>query len=357
MAFSHLFINNLYTKNMEKENLNRFVLFCGNLPFTCDEDRLKTFFKPICDETRLKTRLLTKKGSGEPKGCAFVEFSDGKECKKALKLHHSMMDGRQVNVELTAGGGGGGESRQKKIKVKQRNLKKERKADFAETKLKDNANKIDVQENPRKKKKKPKENTGDPRVAVLAEKYKLNNDGKEYLTRQPSWLIDQIESDFRLPEEEVRDVTGLLIKFSQGAKQKAYEAWSWWPKEEQTSRPDESTMEGNDITSKKKRDVEKRISGTDFSKKKKKKKRDAEKHISGTDFSKKKKKKKRDAEHVGSIQQPNVDGGVKKKKKIKSSEPGGTKKKKRKSELGSEKVVKKKRTSAQEYVMCETPSS
>merc|ERR1712112_770384 len=157
---------------------------------------------------------------------------------------------------------------------------------------------------------------------------------------QPSWLIDQIESDFRLPEEEVRDVTGLLIKFSQGAKQKAYEAWSWWPKEEQTSRPDESTMEGNDITSKKKRDVEKRISGTDFSKKKKKK-RDAEKHISGTDFSKKKKKKKRDAEHVGSIQQPNVDGGGKKKKK-----------KKRKSELGSEKVVKKKRTSAQEYVMC-----
>merc|ERR1712112_370795 len=139
---------------------------------------------------------------------------------------------------------------------------------------------------------------------------------------QPSWLIDQIESDFRLPEEEVRDVTGLLIKFSQGAKQKAYEAWSWWPKEEQTSRPDESTMEGNDITSKKKRDVEK--------------------HISGTDFSKKKKKKKRDAEHVGSIQQPNVDGGVKKKKKT---------------ELGSEKVVKKKRTSAQEYVMCETPSS
>eukprot|EP00397_Hematodinium_sp_SG-2012_P047398 GEMP01053895.1.p1 GENE.GEMP01053895.1~~GEMP01053895.1.p1 ORF type:complete len:402 (+),score=107.62 GEMP01053895.1:96-1301(+) len=202
---------------------NRFVVFCGNLPYTCDAERLKKFFKPIvADEAHVTPRLLTNKDSGAFRGCAFVEFSDGNEFKKALKLHHSMMDGRKVRIELTSGGGGKGEVRQQKIKDKQKKLQKERREDFKKVKSGDVTTKKD------KKKKKPenKEPEADARVPGLVAKFKLNDDGSEYLKRQPPWLIDQIDKDFRLPEEEVRDVTGLLIKFSQGAKKKAYETWS-----------------------------------------------------------------------------------------------------------------------------------
>lgn len=70
-------------------------------------------------------RLLTPKPSpagGKPnksKGCAFLEFTHRNALQQALKLHQSMLDGRMINVELTAGGGGKSENRL--IKVKERN--------------------------------------------------------------------------------------------------------------------------------------------------------------------------------------------------------------------------------------------
>ena len=53
------------------------------------------------------------------RGCAFLEFSTRSSLQQALKLHHSELDGRSINVELTAGGGGKSEHRL--AKVKQRN--------------------------------------------------------------------------------------------------------------------------------------------------------------------------------------------------------------------------------------------
>jgi RNA recognition motif-containing protein len=72
-------------------------------------------------------RLLTPKTSPtvatrpsrKSKGCAFLEFSHHNALQQALKLHQSELDGRMINVELTAGGGGRSENRL--TKVRQRN--------------------------------------------------------------------------------------------------------------------------------------------------------------------------------------------------------------------------------------------
>lgn len=75
-------------------------------------------------------RLLTKKGTEEPKGCAFVEFSEGACVAQALKLHHSLMEGRKINVEKTVGGGGNGPNRRAKLTEKLDRLTRERQRHF-----------------------------------------------------------------------------------------------------------------------------------------------------------------------------------------------------------------------------------
>lgn len=58
-------------------------------------------------------RLLTPKAKPgttpqklKSKGCAFLEFTHRNPLQQALKLHQSNLEGRLINVELTAGGGG-----------------------------------------------------------------------------------------------------------------------------------------------------------------------------------------------------------------------------------------------------------
>ena len=73
-------------------------------------------------------RLLTPKPSapGKPtaksKGCAFLEFSHRNALQQALKLHQSEIEGRRINVELTAGGGGKSEQRLSKVKERNKEL-------------------------------------------------------------------------------------------------------------------------------------------------------------------------------------------------------------------------------------------
>lgn len=75
-------------------------------------------------------RLLTPKPSTKPsiksKGCAFLEFKHRGALQQGLKLHHSQLDGRQINVELTAGGGGKGLTRMKKLKQRNKELEGQR---------------------------------------------------------------------------------------------------------------------------------------------------------------------------------------------------------------------------------------
>ena len=77
-------------------------------------------------------RLITPKPTAnskptvKSKGCAFVEFSHRNALQQGLKLHQSELDGRKINVELTAGGGGKGERRLEKVKQRNKELHEQR---------------------------------------------------------------------------------------------------------------------------------------------------------------------------------------------------------------------------------------
>lgn len=71
--------------------------------------------------TKSSTKIVTKS-----KGCAFLEFKHRGALQQALKLHHSELDGRQINVELTAGGGGKSSTRVEKLKERNKELESQR---------------------------------------------------------------------------------------------------------------------------------------------------------------------------------------------------------------------------------------
>lgn len=64
-------------------------------------------------------RLLTEKAVGtrppKSRGIAFLELSSSAELQTCLRLHHSQLSGRRINVELTAGGGGKSDARKAKL--------------------------------------------------------------------------------------------------------------------------------------------------------------------------------------------------------------------------------------------------
>jgi len=111
------------TEKVQGQGKQRFILFVGNLKYTTSKETIENHFA-ACDPPP-SIRLLTPKPSlagGKPnksKGCAFLEFTHRNALQQALKLHQSSLDGRMINVELTAGGGGKSENRL--IKVKERN--------------------------------------------------------------------------------------------------------------------------------------------------------------------------------------------------------------------------------------------
>lgn len=86
----------------------------------------------ICTDPPPHVRLLTPKAktpgttSTKSKGCAFLEFSHRNALQQGLKLHGSTLDGRRINVELTAGGGGKSESRVKKVQARNKQLLEQR---------------------------------------------------------------------------------------------------------------------------------------------------------------------------------------------------------------------------------------
>ncbi|KAK0246358.1 hypothetical protein EDD85DRAFT_966636 [Armillaria nabsnona] len=101
-----------------------------NLKYTTSLDTIKAHFA-ACDPPP-SIRLLTPKAipgktTTKSKGCAFLEFTHRNALQQALKLHQSQLDGRLINVELTAGGGGRGETRIQKVKDRNRGLHDQRK--------------------------------------------------------------------------------------------------------------------------------------------------------------------------------------------------------------------------------------
>ncbi|KAK6199994.1 uncharacterized protein RJT21DRAFT_120885 [Scheffersomyces amazonensis] len=101
----------------------RFILFVGNLPFDIQQAELISHFKNS-NPDRIRIR--------QDKGIAFLEFdNDSQEIQSkmelALKMHHSTLRNRKINVELTVGGGGNSANRLSKLKEKNEKLLEERK--------------------------------------------------------------------------------------------------------------------------------------------------------------------------------------------------------------------------------------
>lgn len=101
----------------------RFLLFVGNLPYDIQQAELVSHFKNA-NPDRIRIR--------KEKGIAFLEFdNDNQEIQSkmdtALRMHHSIIRNRKINVELTVGGGGNSEFRQQKLKEKNDKYDEERK--------------------------------------------------------------------------------------------------------------------------------------------------------------------------------------------------------------------------------------
>lgn len=107
----------------------RFILFVGNLPYDIKEVELVAHFKNSAPD-RFRVR--------REKGIAFLEFDNDtpeiqSKMELALKMHHSMLRNRKINVELTVGGGGNSETRQQKLKEKNQVLLEQRKENMKKT--------------------------------------------------------------------------------------------------------------------------------------------------------------------------------------------------------------------------------
>jgi hypothetical protein len=60
------------------------------------------------------------------RGIAFLEFPNATLLQQALKLHHTDLDGRIINVELTVGGGGSGIARKEKLDARKGRMTEQR---------------------------------------------------------------------------------------------------------------------------------------------------------------------------------------------------------------------------------------
>ncbi|KAI0814809.1 hypothetical protein BC629DRAFT_1467173 [Irpex lacteus] len=119
------------SKSNQKGKAQRFILFVGNLKYTTTKETIREHFAKACS-TPPEVRLMTPKPQpgrtvAKSKGCAFLEFTSKPPLQEALKLHHSTIEGRQINVELTAGGGGKSEVRLAKVKERNKELHEQRK--------------------------------------------------------------------------------------------------------------------------------------------------------------------------------------------------------------------------------------
>ncbi|ETK79306.1 hypothetical protein F441_15085 [Phytophthora nicotianae CJ01A1] len=103
------------------------TLFVGQLPYRATEDMIRSHF---AEAGEIKLRMLTDKATKRFKGTAFIEVKDSKALGAALSRHHTLLQGRRINVELTASGGGNkSENRRNKIDLlrkKQSNVQVEK---------------------------------------------------------------------------------------------------------------------------------------------------------------------------------------------------------------------------------------
>ncbi|KAG8038626.1 hypothetical protein G9C98_007333 [Cotesia typhae] len=81
----------------------RHVLFVGNIPYEATVEEIKNHFLKEVSQV-VSVRIPTVKKTNEPRGFAYVEFSNSIDYEKGLSLHHSQLNGRRINVQYTQSG-------------------------------------------------------------------------------------------------------------------------------------------------------------------------------------------------------------------------------------------------------------
>jgi RNA recognition motif-containing protein len=88
-------------------------IYVGNLPYSADEDSVRTLFSQ--HGTVDAVRLINDRETGRFRGFAFVEMPDSDAQTAIARLNGHDMEGRQLRVnearEREGGGGGGGRGR------------------------------------------------------------------------------------------------------------------------------------------------------------------------------------------------------------------------------------------------------
>ncbi len=95
-------------------------IFVGNLDYTVTEDSLRQLFEPYGAVE--KVNIIRDRDTGQPRGFAFVEMTDGEQADKAIaELNGTTLGSRALNVNearpKTSSGprheGGGGPRRRR----------------------------------------------------------------------------------------------------------------------------------------------------------------------------------------------------------------------------------------------------
>ena len=85
-----------------------YVVFVGQLPFKTTAEELTKHLQVNGVDTRAEgyqVRLLTAPGqSDRSRGSAFVQLPSAEQLHRCLSLHHSVLQGRRINVEKSCGG-------------------------------------------------------------------------------------------------------------------------------------------------------------------------------------------------------------------------------------------------------------
>ena len=95
-------------------------IFVGNLDFGATEQSIRDLFEPYGAVERVN--IITDRDTGQPRGFAFVEMTNGNEADRAITaLNGTNLGGRALNVnearpktERGGGGGGAGGPRQRR---------------------------------------------------------------------------------------------------------------------------------------------------------------------------------------------------------------------------------------------------
>jgi RNA recognition motif-containing protein len=104
-----------------KGRSNPYIVFVGQLSYdTTKEDLFRHVEKELRHEHQVtnetvKIRLLTDPKTRRSRGMAFIETVDPELMYACLKLHHTNLHGRRINVERSAGGKKNSENRKTKL--------------------------------------------------------------------------------------------------------------------------------------------------------------------------------------------------------------------------------------------------